>query len=206
MECGSRSGRLDNRLGNLSFACEHRGQAARSAATAGDLAHGRDIRALRRVDARRDRRRASAYRRSVRLHSRGVGKAPCLSFRLGRARAHPRRRARRDLHDLFRVLHSRSRLRSASGAVQHLRPLRRGRGDSPHGHVQLCRHQMGLAGSEHHHAGEDRRTCRDHCPRDHDWTASDRRSLHARSPGREFYLRALWTGARVSPLGLRRLG
>ena len=97
--------RLDDRLRDLPLAGRHRRPAPGPAAAHGRVGRRRTVRAVRRAHARRGVRRVSGDGRDLRLHPRRRGDG-CPAFLFGWAElvAHPRGVARRDQHDVRRVL------------------------------------------------------------------------------------------------------
>ena len=148
---------IDHRLGNFPLARRHRRQASRSASTARDLGNGRNFRVLRRADSRRGRGRVSRTGGVYVFIRESWGRLPAFLFgwsELVIIRAAALGAISTTFSEYFlRVLGHDPRVAPYS----QLRPLHRRRRDSSHRDLQLRRHQVGLAGSESHHPGEDRR-------------------------------------------------
>ena len=117
VERRGRGHRYHHWLRNLSLPGEHYKSASRTVTPPFSMGHWWRTSALRRVDARRDRRRVSAHGRHLRVRARGLGAASGLSVRMGRAGDHPRRGAGRNWNHVRRVSAARTWLRSDETAV-----------------------------------------------------------------------------------------
>ncbi|CAA9360740.1 MAG: Uncharacterized amino acid permease, GabP family, partial [uncultured Gemmatimonadaceae bacterium] len=198
--------RVHHRVGDLPHAGRDRGTAAGALPDAARVDRGRDDRAVRRAHAGRGGRRAPRDRGALRVHPRGVGAAPGLSLRVGRARGDPRGVARRRGHHLRGVLLPRAGARHHRGAVQRLGALRGGGRDRDHRRVQLRGGAVGVAGAERHHAGQVRRARLHHPARLRTGAPAHGGQLHAGDAGRKPERRPVRARARERALGVRRVG
>ncbi len=183
--------RLDDRQRHLPHAGPHRRLRARAGADVRHLGSGRPARALWRPHLRRVGGAVPPLGRRLRLHPRGLRAAAGVPIRVDRAAVDPRVGAGGHRHAVRGIPAALAGLRSQDRAQRHVRALRRGRGHHPHGDPQLRRRALELDRLEPHHRRQVRR-------------AGAARIAGVR--GRGGPSRVLRVGARLGPLGLRRLG
>ena len=203
MERGRGTGGLDDRQRHLPHAGAHRCIRAGPGSDVRRLGARRAPRVVRCAHLRRARGDVPALWGRLRLHPRRLRTAAGVSVRVDRALADPRVGARGDRHTVRGIPAPLTGIRSEDRAQCHVRPLRRGRGDRPHGIPQLRGRALELTRPQPHDGGEVRRA---HAARAVGVCDRARRFRSFQPGSWQRPTGVVWAGARLGPLGVRRLG